>query len=109
MTYTHQKNSSTAHPLDDGKSDSRRYTLKEEWVANQYKGDLEVIRNAVFARHGYSFKDRRMRYFFDQNVNWYIPVSSDVSKELTPLEWKNVELLKRYEKHADKYYEYFGR
>jgi len=30
-------------------------------VENLYAGDLEVIRNAIYARHGYSFKNRKMR------------------------------------------------
>lgn len=78
-------------------------------VENLYKGDLEIIRNAIYARHGYSFKNRRMRYFFDSNVDWYIPISTDVRTQLTDLEKKNIELLKRYEQHAEKYYDYFGR
>ncbi len=49
-----------------------------------------------------------MRYFFDR-VEWYIPVSVDVTKELTELEKSNIEILKRYENHAATYYDRFGR
>lgn len=83
--------------------------LKKEDVENLYKGDLEIIRNTIYARHGYSFKNRKMRYFFDQHVGWYIPMYTDVRDNLTILELKNIELIKRYEEHADKYYDYFGR
>lgn len=83
--------------------------LKAEDIENMYKGDLQVIRNSVYARHGYSFKTRKMRYIFDKHVDWYIPVSTDVRDELTELELANVELLKRYEDHAEKYYDTFGR
>lgn len=83
--------------------------LKKEDVENMYKRDLEVMRNAIYARHGYSFKNREMRYFFDNNVAWYIPFSTDVTKELTTLEKKNIELIKRYEEHATAYYDSFGR
>ena len=83
--------------------------LKKSDVENLYKGDLEIIRNSIYARHGYSFKNRRMRYLFDQLVDWYIPVSTDVREELTAMEKENIELLKRYEQHAAKYYDEFSR
>jgi hypothetical protein len=83
--------------------------LKKEDVQNLYKGDLEIIRNAIYARHGYSFKNRRVRFIFDKYVSWYMPVSTDVRNQLTELELKNIELIKRYEEHAEKYYDEFGR
>ena len=83
--------------------------LKKEDVENLYKADLEFIRNAVYARHGYSFKNRRVRYVFDNYVEWYIPVSTDIRDLLTDIEKENIELLKRYEEHADEYYDSFGR
>lgn len=82
--------------------------LKSADVANFYKGDLEIIRNAIYARHGYSFQNRKMRYVFD-NVSWYIPVSTNITADLTEIEKKNIDLLKRYEKHATKYYDSYGR
>jgi hypothetical protein len=83
--------------------------LKAEDVENMFKGDLEILRNSIYARHGYSFKTRKMRYVFDTYVDWYIPMSTDVSKELTQLEQENIALLKRYEQHAETYYDTFGR
>ena len=82
--------------------------LKKEDVENMYKGDLEVIRNSIYARHGYSFKNRKMRYVFD-HIDWYMPVSTDIRMDLTALEMQNIELLKRYEEHAEAYYDSFGR
>jgi hypothetical protein len=78
-------------------------------VENLYQGDLEVIRNSIYARHGYSFRNRRMRYVFDRYVDWYIPVSTDIRDQLTEVEQKNIDLLKRYEEHAEKYYDVYGR
>jgi hypothetical protein len=83
--------------------------LKKSQVENMYKGDMEIIRNAVYARHGYSFKSKRMRFIFDKFVDWYMPVKTDVRNELTKLEQKNIELLQRYEKHAESYYDDYGR
>jgi hypothetical protein len=83
--------------------------LKSKDIENMYLADLEVLRNSIYARHGYSFKNRKMRSLFDENVDWYIPVSTNVTAELTEIEKKNIALIKRYEKHATKYYDSFGR
>lgn len=84
--------------------------LKEEDVANMKKGDLQIIRNTIYARHGYSFKNRIYRTIFDvSGVDWYMPVSVNVQNELTDIELKNIELLKRYEDYAEDYYDSFGR
>jgi hypothetical protein len=93
---------------DAGKYNASIIELKPELIENFYKWDLEIMRNAIYARHGYSFKNRKVRFFFD-DVDWYIPVSIDVTKELTELEKKNIALIKRYEKHAEVYYDAFGR
>lgn len=82
--------------------------LKKEDVENLKKADLFIIRNSIFARHGYSFRQKAVRQYFDFQ-DWYIPVQADVRHELTDLEIKNIELLMRYEEHAEEYYDYFGR
>jgi len=92
-----------------GKFNASAVELKGKDIENMYKRDLEVMRNAIYARHGYSFKNRVMRYFFDTEIGWYIPVSIDVSKELTELEIKNITLIKSYEDYATAYYDSFGR
>lgn len=94
---------------DAGKINASTTLLTKKDVENMYKRDLEVMRNAIYARHGYSFKNREMRHFFDTYIDWYVPVSTDVSKDLTEIEKKNIELLKRYEKHAETYYDVYGR
>ena len=91
------------------KVNASKVLLKKSDVENMHKGDLEVIRNAIYARHGYSFKNRRMRYVFDSSVDWYIPLYTDVRDKLTEVERKNADLLKRYEAHAAKYYDAYGR
>jgi hypothetical protein len=94
---------------DAAKYNASNQKLTKEMVENMYKGDLEVMRNAIYARHGYSFKNRRMRYVFDNNIDWYMPVSTDIRQQLTPLELENIALIKRYEQHAEAYYDSFGR
>lgn len=82
--------------------------LIEADVKNLKKLDLEIIRNTIFARHGYAFTKINVRQFFDP-VDWYVPVSDDVTKELTPLERDNIALLTRFEKYATDNYDHFGR
>ena len=82
--------------------------LEESDVENLVNSDLVVIRNTIYARHGYSFKNRPLRFFFD-NQDWYIPVHADIKSAFTEIEKKNIQLLLRYEKNAKEYYDYFGR
>jgi len=93
---------------DVSRFNASKVLLKKEDVENMHKGDLEVLRNSIYARHGYSFKRRKMRYVFDQ-IDWYVPVATDVRDQLTDLEQKNIALIKRYEEHAAAYYDSFGR
>ena len=82
--------------------------LNEEDVKNLKKLELEILRNTIFARHGYTFKKKSYRQFFDP-IDWYIPVSDDVTKELTNIEKLNISLLERFEKYATDNYDTFGR
>lgn len=82
--------------------------LTQEQVANLKRGDLTIIRNAIYARHGYSFKSRPLRVFFDEQP-WYMPVHTDIRSDFTELEKENITLLLRYEKNAAEYYDRFGR
>lgn len=93
---------------DAAKYNASNTLLTKEVVENLSKADIIVIRNAIFARHGFSFKQRSLRNFFDYQ-DWYIPVQTDVRHELTDLEIKNIELLMRYEDYAKEHYDYFGR
>lgn len=82
--------------------------LKKDLVENLSKGDVFVLRNLIFARHGFAFRDKMLRSFFDYH-SWYMPVFSDVTKDLTVIEKKNIALLLRYEENAKEYYDHFGR
>lgn len=98
---------SLSSAVGDLNASTQKLTAKQ--VENLALGDLEVIRNTIFARHGYSFKNRKMREFFDHRVSWYMPISTDIRDEITELEWANIDLLKRYEEHSERYYDVFGR
>lgn len=86
---------------------SNKLLTKSE-VENLKKGDLTIIRNCIYARHGYSFKNRPLRVFFDAQP-WYIPVHSNIKNDFTEIEKQNIQLLLKYEKNAAEYYDSFGR
>lgn len=82
--------------------------LTEKQLKNLHKLDLEIIRNTIYARHGYSFANRGARQFFDY-VDWYVPLYTNVEDKLSPIEKDNIALLKRFEKYATDNYQQYGR
>jgi YARHG domain len=83
-------------------------TLIELDIENETKQHLRLLRNLIYARHGYSFKKKDVRSFYEY-YNWYVPLSTDIRNELTTAELKNISLMKRYEDYAEDYYDEFGR
>lgn len=126
IDWSAYKNKTRLDTLEDGQVDTSSMTfyrsaspqifeinasrtlLKPEQLKNLRKLDLQIIKNTIFARHGYFFKKDSYRDFFDP-VDWYIPISDDVGKELTTIEQANIKLLQRYEKYAEDNYDAFGR
>lgn len=82
--------------------------LNEKQLKNLKKLELEIIENTIYARHGYSFKKKVSRQFFDVQ-DWYFPISIDVKKDLTEIEKNNIKMLQRFEKYAKDSYKSFGR
>lgn len=58
--------------------------------------EIRLLRNAIFAMHGYKFKDKKLLEHFSQ-FTWYKPVSSDVTGSLSRLEQENIQFLKSNE------------
>ncbi len=82
--------------------------LTEADVETLGKYDLELMRNEIFARHGYCFKKKELRSEFETE-EWYVPHTTYVADELTAVEKKNIELIKRYEKYQEEFGDEFGR
>lgn len=59
-------------------------------------GDLRLLRNAIFAKHGYRFKDVDLSEYFGR-FPWYDPRYSDVSSRLSKLESENIAFIQRFE------------
>lgn len=86
---------------------STRYLDIEE-VENLLPEEVEMRRNEIYARHGYSFNNVKIRRVFDAK-DWYVPVSIDIRSELTSIEAKNIDLLYNYEEYYEEYYNEYGR
>ena len=82
--------------------------LTEADVENLSVEELEIMRNEIYSRHGYSFKNKKMRYYFE-GLDWYFPMGVDIRSELSETETKNIELIYRYEEYYKVQYDSYGR
>jgi hypothetical protein len=82
--------------------------LKTGDVENLTSDELALMRNEIFARHGYCFNKKELRQQFE-NADWYVPNTVDIKGYLTEVEKKNIALIKRYEKYAEEYGDEYGR
>lgn len=82
--------------------------LKTKDVQNLKSDVLRIMRNEIYARHGYCFQLQDMRNYFLAQP-WYVPVSTNVQEELTKIELHNADLIRRYERYNADYYDRFGR
>ncbi len=82
--------------------------LTDEDVGSLSSLELMLLRNTIFARHGYAFKKRPLRIYFEKQP-WYVPVSSNPKAGLTAIENQNIALIVRYEKNFGQYDVEYGR
>ncbi len=75
-------------------ADSDRRLLTSEEIEALEKGQLAFARNEVYARRGRKFVKPEFRDYFSQ-FSWYKPQFGEV--ELTYVEQKNVDLIRKYE------------
>ncbi|EKS4344303.1 YARHG domain-containing protein [Clostridium sporogenes] len=72
---------------------NQRY-LTEDELKNYDKYTLNLIRNEIYARYGYAFKEEPFKSYFS-NKNWYVKDESfkGADSELNNYELKNIKLL----------------
>lgn len=63
-------------------------------VAGLSPRELRIMRNEIYARHGYIFDSADLHNYFMEK-RWYNPVTKDVN--LSAIEKYNVEFIKQYE------------
>ena len=66
-------------------------------LAGKSLAELRMMRNEIFARHGYIFKSHDLKNHFHQ-CGWYEEKHTDVSKLLTEVEVRNIQLIQKFEK-----------
>lgn len=89
-------------------SQTSQRLLKSEDLENLSAEELRLMRSEIYARHGYSFKEKDMRFYFE-NKDWYMPMSTDVREDLTDIETQNIDLIYEYEEYYEEYYDEYGR
>lgn len=85
-----------------GDSESDKYDiackrkLTEEDLEGMTKEELRIMRNWIFARHGYIFKTADMKKFFSEQ-SWYEGNEDNVTYLLSDIELYNVDFIKSHE------------
>ena len=92
--------------IDKSQNDGDGYdNVLSERKLNDYdlegktKKELEIMRNSIFARHGYRFKRKDLLNYFSQ-FSWYYPSTSDMSvasSSMSEIEIYNVNFIKEHE------------
>jgi hypothetical protein len=70
--------------------------LTPEDVSGKSPWELKVMKNEIYARHGYIFKSSELRSYFESQP-WYRPTSDDVSAMMSNIEKENAAFIKGYE------------
>lgn len=65
-------------------------------ISSLNKADLRLLRNTIYARHGYIFKSDDLKIYFSQ-YPWYSPRYTDVSGMLSGIEKYNVSFIQKHE------------
>ena len=75
---------------------SAKYLTNED-LRYLTKTELQIMRNEIFARHGYIFKTNPQMISYFNNQSWYTPRYNDVNYLLSEIEKSNLDLIKSYE------------
>ncbi|HNV72871.1 MAG TPA: YARHG domain-containing protein, partial [Candidatus Ozemobacteraceae bacterium] len=73
--------------------------LTEAQLKGKTPAELDILRNHIYARHGYIFKRGDLKQYFSE-FGWYKPEISDsaaIEKKLNATEKQNIALLKKLE------------
>ncbi|WP_299184468.1 YARHG domain-containing protein [uncultured Aquimarina sp.] len=68
----------------------RVFTVEE--LNGKTEEELAIIKNEIFASHGYMFTKKKWQDYFESK-SWYLPSGTDAADKLTAIERKNVELI----------------
>lgn len=105
-SYASQELITEVAPLHSSRKSTPAGLPNYDWLSTSYVtyddlryksgSDLRIMRNYIFARHGYKFKSKDLQDFFAQ-YSWYVPRYSDVSSSLNKIEKSNIQTIKSWE------------
>jgi len=64
------------------------------------KQQLRIIRNSIFAKHGYIFKSSDLQDYFSK-ISWYNGTKANVDNELTEIDKLNIQNIISYENNPE--------
>ncbi len=73
------------------------YLLTDNDVRHLSKKELRLLRNEIYARHGYIFKSQDLRDYFNRKPWYYGYISNQNDVPLNQTERKNVAMIQKYE------------
>ncbi|MBP9989340.1 MAG: YARHG domain-containing protein, partial [Ruminococcus sp.] len=78
---------------------SDKYLLTTDFLDTKTSDEIYLIRNEIYARHGYIFKMQKFRDYFEQKA-WYHgtePSMEKVAAQFNSIENKNIAILVKYQ------------
>ena len=84
---------------DEGNYPEASHKLLKDADLQVALGELQYMRNEIYARHGYAFQNKNWATTFSQ-YDWYMPCYTNVDTRLTQIEKENVKRLKMVEPYA---------
>lgn len=88
----------------DGVDPNQRYlfqtdmaVISEDELIGYDKETLSLVRNEIYARHGYIFKNKDLQSHFEGN-DWYEPNPNFSESLLNEIEKENIKVITNYEK-----------
>ncbi len=76
--------------------------IMERHLYRYSKSLLRLMRNEIYARHGYKFASADLAAYFAK-TSWYSPVSDNSKIKLSALEQLNINIIKHYEDNREFY------
>ena len=88
-------------------TEKRHLGTQYDWLSTRYatyddirgydKGQIRVLKNSIYARHGRRFKDKALRQYFSSQ-EWYVPRYNEVPQRyFNKYENANIAFLHKYE------------
>lgn len=79
--------------------DGSQRLLTYEDIRNLSQYNLRIMRNEIYARHGFIFQNTEMYNYFSSQ-SWYSARYNDISGMLSSIEKTNIVFIKKYEHDA---------